>query len=129
MIVAQDNSKDLIENAFTMSTADSSHVAVNRMGGWQSLVACLTSQENDSVLFELVVKQENKIDIEQEQLVGRIKIKSLLPMDTQHISFYLMHSIYQLRVESNGNCYLHFESGMPPQAYPFIFPIRTKYKK
>lgn len=126
-IVAQDYSK-IIAKAIVKSPADSSYIAVNNRAGWQSLVSCLTSLKSDSVLLELVVKHDRTINMRQEHLVGRIKPTAMLPKTGQTISFYLISSIYQLRVEPDGRCYLRFECGTLPTGNQVIVPIRAIYK-
>ena len=119
---------EIVKQAAAKSTADSSHIAVYKKGGWQSLVSHLTPMKQDSVLFELVLKHDRTIDLKQEQLVGRIKLKKLLPLQGQTITFKLIKSVYLLRIEPNGRCYLRIDTGALPKSDPLIIPIRAMYK-
>jgi len=120
---------EIVNKAFNKSTADSSHIAVNKRAGWQSVISHLTPMNADSVLLELVVRHDRaSIDLKKEQPVGRIKSIKLLPATEQTVSFKLLRNVYRLRIESDGKCYLRLETGTLPTGDPMIIPIRAKYK-
>jgi len=124
---AQNNSKELAK-AFEKASADSSYIAVNHKGDWQFLASYLTMVKTDSVMIEMIVQHDRTIDWTQEQLVGRIKSTSMLPRESQTVSFSLTSDVYQLRVEPNGRCYLRLAFGSLPNGDPVILPVRAKYK-
>jgi len=129
---AQNNSKELAK-ASAKASADSSYIAVNTKAGWQFFSSYLTpikadSVMADSVMIEMVVQHDRTIDWSQEQLVGRIRLTSMLPKNSQTLPFNLIYDTYQLRVEPNGRCYLRLASGSLPDGDPVIIPIRAKYK-
>jgi len=128
----KDNLQDKAEmakQAFAKSIADSSHIAVNRRGGWQSLVSHLTPMKQDSVLFELVVGwPQAETDLTREQLVGRIKLLDMLPVRTQTVPFKFILSEYTLRIEPNGRCFIQLVKGTPPKSDQQVIPIRAMYK-
>jgi len=125
---AQD--KETAKRGFEKSTADSSHIAVNKKGGWQSVISHLTALKQDSVLLELVVGwPQAETDLTREQLVGRIKLRSMLPAKPQTVLFRFIRSDYALRIEPNGRCYIQLVKGTPPKSDQQVIPIRAKYRK
>lgn len=126
-IVAQNNS-GIIAKAFAKTSADSSYIAVNKRGGWQSLVSHLTQLKNDSVLVEILIKNNHAVDLKQGQLIGRIKQGSMLPKTRQKVPFNLVTTIYQLIIEPDGRCYLRLVAGTLPADNSIIVPIRAAYK-
>lgn len=126
-VSAQDSST-MVAKAFAKASADSSYIAVNKRAGWQSFVSYLTQVKTDSVLIELVVKNDHTINFKQEQLVGRIKSGSMLPKTVQIVAFNIIGAQYQLRIEPDGRCYLRFTSGTLPSDEQIIVPIRAMYK-
>jgi len=124
---AQNNSKELAK-AVEKASADSSYIAVNKKADWQFFSSYLTPVKADSVMIEMVVQHDRAIDWTLEQLVGHIKLTSMLPKVSQTVSFSLISDLYQLRVAPNGRCYLRLVSGSLPVGDPVILPIRAKYK-
>jgi len=129
----QDKAQDkgtIAKRGFEKSTADSSHIAVNKKGGWQSVISHLTPMNPDSVLLELVVGWPMaEIDFTREQLVGRIRQRNMLPAKPQLILFRFIRSEYALRIEPNGRCFIQLVKGTPPKTDQQVIPIRGKYRK
>ena len=123
---AQNNS---ITIALTKASADSSYISVNKKAGWQFFSSYLSPINSDSVMIEMILLHDRTIEWTHEQLVGRIKSTSMLPKSSQIISFNLITDQYQLRVESNGCCYLRLSKGMLPDGDPVIIPVRAVYKR
>jgi len=124
------NQAEISKRAFDKSTADSSHIAVNIKGGWQSLISHLTALKQDSVLLELVVGwPQAETDLTREQLVGRIMQRDMLPAKPQLVLFRFIRSEYALRIEPNGRCYIRLVKGTPPKSDQQVIPIRAKYKR
>jgi len=126
-IAAQDSST-FVTKVFAKVSADSSYIAVNKRAGWQSFVSYLTQVKTDSVLIELVVKNDHTINFKQEQLVGRIKSGTMLPKTGQTVAFNIIGAQYQLRIEPDGRCYLLLVAGSLPTGDPLIIPVRATYK-
>jgi hypothetical protein len=131
--MAQDKAQDKVEivnKAFDKTSKDSSYIAVNKQAGWQSVISHLTLVKTDSVLLELVVRHDRtSIDWKQEQPVGRIKQRDLLPKTEQIVLFKLIRNIYRLRIEPNGRCFIRLEAGILPKGDQVIIPVRGIYKK
>ena len=93
------------------------------------MISHLTVLKQDSVLFELVVGwPQVETDLTHEQLVGRIKLRSMLPEKAQTVAFRFMRSEYSLRIEPNGKCFIKLVKGTPPKSDQQVIPIRAKYR-
>lgn len=126
-LLAQNHIKDEV---LTRATADSSYFAINKQAGWQQY-SCHIAPINttDSVMIEMIIQHDKSIDWKLEQYIGKIKSTNLLPKSSQLLMFDLLTNIYKLRIEPNGNCYIHLFSGSLPDSDPIIIPIRFRYKQ
>jgi len=127
-IVTAQNSSIIVAKAFDKASIDSSYIAVNKRAGWKFLISHLTLIKTDSVLIEMVLKNNFTLDLKQEQLVGRIKSESMLPKTSQTSSFNVTGLQYKLRIEPDGKCYLLLTTGSLIIGDPIIIPVRAMYK-
>lgn len=118
------------ENTLVKATADSSNFIINLKSGWQQYGSAVRAINSDSILVETII-QHSKIDIDwtQEQLIGQIKLSKMRPLDTRLFSFNLISSIYKIRVEPNGKCYLWLDYGELPEGDLVILPLKIVYHK
>jgi hypothetical protein len=119
------------DNQTALAVADTSNFSRNANGGWQLYNSYIAAQTvgGDSVRVELILEHENNINWAQEQYVGKIKISSLLPGTEKTMPFSLAGSNYQLRIDTNGKCYLKLASGAAPFDSAVILPFTVIYKK
>jgi hypothetical protein len=111
------------------AAADTSNFGVNISSDWQLYNSFVGTSDPDSIELAIVIRHANNLNWNNEQCVGRVKIDSLLPSAAQTISFNLIYTIYSVRIETDGKCYLKFVSGTPPDTDPAIIPVRIKYSK
>ena len=118
------------ESVLAKATADSSSFVININEGWKQYGSSIGILPSDSIMLETIVQHANTaIDWSQEQFIGKVKSNSLRPIKDQTVTFDLLSSIYQIRIEHNGKCYLRLASGNVPDEDPVILPIRAVYKK
>ncbi|MEJ0106574.1 MAG: hypothetical protein WDO19_30290 [Bacteroidota bacterium] len=113
--------------AFT--AADSSGFSVNSHGGWQLFNSYVAAYKTDSVSLEIIIQHANNINWSMEQYVGSIKTPEFIPHAEQNISYNLVVTVYSLRIDTGGKCYLRIASGILPQQEPSVIPLKIDYKK
>jgi hypothetical protein len=116
------------DNQAALAAADTSNFSKNADGGWQLYNSYVAEQSADSVRLELVLQHDNNINWTQEQYVGKIKNSSLRPSQEKILSFSLEGINYQLRIDTNGKCYLKVVSGAAPVGNPVFIPFTLIYK-
>ncbi len=123
------NSKLIAQNnTAAFSAADSSRFSVNKDNGWQLFNSYITQFQTDSAKLELIVQHNNNISWVTEQYIGKIKLTALQPKTVQTILFSLLNDYYQLRIDTNGKCYLKFMYGTLPANNPVVMSIKLLYK-
>ena len=117
------------QHANAFAKADTVNFSVNKKDGWKLFNSCVKQIENDSVLIGLILQHDRSIDWEQEQQIGRIKSKSFIPKSEQTLRYQIMGSICQLRIDTNGKCYLSLLPGaLPDEMNPLIIPVKVVFK-
>ena len=116
------------DNAFESGSADTTQIAVNKLGGWQFVSPYLTPVGQDSVMIEMILQHDRTIDWQQKQLVGRITRRDLLPVSEQEVVFSLLISQFRIYIEPDGLCYLQLVSGVLPDEDPQAIPVRAVYR-
>lgn len=115
-------------NSAAFAAADSSRFSINKDNGWQLFNSYITQFQTDSARLELIVQHNNNISWVTEQYVGKIKFTALQPKTIQTILFSLLNNYYQLRIDTNGKCYLKFMYGTVPANNPVVMPMKVLYK-
>ena len=106
----------------------------NITGGWSKLSCYLNQDSEDTVEFELILKQTNLLNWTTEQFIGTITDTSFLPTTNQELTYNLLiGDRWSLLVTISGQCYLTRQSGLPLkpsslQGSPYVLPIRVRYK-
>ena len=115
--------------SFNRSIVDTSSFTPNQQSGWSTISSYLNLDTPDSLQFELIVKHNNNIDWNTEQLIGQIT-NDFKPANSQQVSYHLLsNSIWNIRIEQNGQCFLKLTQGIAPADDPAIVPITVRYKK
>ena len=130
VIIVSVNVKSFSQNnAAAIAAADSTGFSTGNTNGWQLFNSYVAPYKTDSAQLEIIIQHANNINWSQEQFVGKIKISSLVPHNTQTVSYNLMNTVYTLRIKDDGKCYLKFVSGSLPITDPAIIPVKVYYKK
>ena len=116
-------------HALALAAADTSNFSKNSDGGWLLYNSFVAARGTDSVRLELILQHDNNISWAQEQYVGKIKVNNLRPNSVKTISFSLVGITYQLRIDTNGKCYLKVIAGTAPVGSPVVIPLSLLYKK
>ncbi|MTK53886.1 hypothetical protein [Paludibacter sp.] len=114
---------------FENGSADTTHIAVNKRGGWLFVSPYLTPISTDSVRIEMILQHDRTIDWKQKQLVGHITRRELLPVNGQAVDFSLVISQFRIYIEPDGRCYLQQISGKLPDDDPLAIPVRAVYAR
>jgi hypothetical protein len=112
-----------------LAAADTSRFSPNRQGGWQLFNSYVATYGQDSATLELILQHANAIVLTQEWLVGKITYAALIPGKEQIVPFNLMNTIYWLRIDTAGFCYLRLATGAAPTDDPFILPVKVFYHR
>jgi len=117
------------QHSNALAKADTINFSVNKKDGWKLFNSCVKLIKNDSVMIGLILQHDRSIDWEQEQQIGRIKSKSFIPKLEKTLSFQLLANFCQLRIDTNGKCYLSLKPGaLPDEMDPLIIPVRVVFK-
>lgn len=119
-------------DAAALAAADTTHFSVNKGGGWDLYNSYVAPYSSDSVRLELILKHPNDAlfslgILTGQQFVGTIKYATLLPQSSQTVSFQLLSSTYQLRIDPDGSCYLSFVNGSQPTKSMVVIPLKVVY--
>jgi hypothetical protein len=110
------------------AAADTTNFSPNRQAGWQLFNSYAAITNSDSANLQVIILHANNIDWKAEQMIGRVRTQSLQPATQQILGFNLLYDVYQLRIDSAGNCYLKFVSGDGPSSDPMIIPLQVFYQ-
>lgn len=117
------------DNAAAIAAADTTNFSVYNEGGWQLYNSYVAALGADSVQLEIIVQHNNNVNWNDEHLVGKIKPEAFLPSATRSVLFDLVTVVYQIRIDTEGRCYISVASGLPPDQDPFIIPVKVRFKK
>jgi hypothetical protein len=116
-------------NDAALAAADTSAFSVNNQGGWQLYNSYIASASTDSIQLEIIVQHTNNFNWSNSTYVGKIKSASFYPQNERVVSFNLISTIYELKVDKNGKCYLRLVSGGSPTINAMVIPVKILYKK
>src|SRR4051812_15161655 len=68
---------------FPFPTGDTVSFRPNRTGGWGPYTVYLNQDTQDSVEFELILKQYNRVKWKNKQFIGTITNTAYIPKNTQ----------------------------------------------
>jgi len=112
-----------------LAAADTTRFLPNSDSGWQLYNSYVANYKTDSATVELIVQHKNNISLLQEQLLGKITYIGLVPAKEQYLAFNVMNTIYWLRIDTRGQCYLKLAAGTPPYEDPFVLPLKVFYQR
>jgi hypothetical protein len=127
LLTAAANESFAQDHSAAMDKADTVNFSANKSDGWQLFNSYVSTYKTDSAQLELIVQHMNNINWSVDQYIGKIKQSSLRPQTARVLSFKLLSSVYRLKIETNGKCYLSFVSGGLPPGNPIIIPLRVYY--
>jgi hypothetical protein len=116
-------------DSLAFAAADTTNFSVNTSGGWRLFNSFLAEYDTDSVQAEIILQHDNTINLNQEQLIGRIKTVGFQPQIEQNLSFTLLTDLYSMRIDREGSCYLRFISGDLPDGSVIVVPIKVLYRR
>jgi hypothetical protein len=111
------------------SRADSSFFSVNAAGDWSLYQAYAKPSDGGSVSLEMILRHSNSVDWKQDQYVGMLRKKSLIPKQEREIPFNRGLDAYHLRIDRQGRCFVKLVNGQLPAADPVIIPFKVNYQK
>jgi hypothetical protein len=80
-------------------------------------------------VLELIIEHDNNIAWKKEQYVGRIKYSPLQPSVGKTIPFHLLSDAYQIRIDSEGRCFITSLGTSLPTGDPLVLMLQVFYKK
>lgn len=110
-----------------LANADSSRFSPNKKDGWQLYNSYVARYLADSAQLEVIIQKSSIVNWKVEQFIGRIKYLGLVPRQAQILRFNLINDVYQIRIESDGKCFLSFKAGSEPPSTAVI-PVKVFYK-
>lgn len=116
-------------NEAAMAAADTTHFSKNTSGGWLLYNSYVAAEGADSIRLELILQYNDSLNWDAEHFIGKIKTAGFFPQQERMVSFFLFPCWYKVRIETNGNCYLQWQSGEAPVNYPVIIPFAVLYKQ
>jgi hypothetical protein len=116
-------------DSMALASADTTNFSTNKAGGWSVYAANLNLISTDSVEVELILKHSNTLIWTHEQFVGKIKTESYRPQNGQSIPCRLIDRVYQVRIDSYGDCYVKLAQGSPPIEGGVVLPLLFSYRK
>lgn len=116
-------------DSIALSNADTSQFSPNQPGNWRIYNAFFLGLGADSIQMELILRQDQTLDWNAEQYVGRIKDQNYIPSSEQLLSYVLVNSAYSVRIDSAGKCFLKQVSGTPPGDVVVVIPVRVNFHK
>ncbi len=100
----------------------------NTSDGFTVASSYLHQDTPDSVEFELILYHNSNLDWASEQWIGTID-GSYIPVNEQQVIYYLLpNDSWNLRIATDGKCYLSLTRGVVPPGNPVILPVKIKYK-
>jgi hypothetical protein len=111
-----------------VSITDTTQFQPNSKAGWGIMLGFVKGDGADSAKLELVLYNEELVNLKENQLVGRISSKQLLPARTRVCQANMGQHQFELMVEKNGSVWLRLIDGPDLQAGKKILPITVLYK-
>ena len=118
-----------INNEAALAAADTSGFSINNQGGWQLYNSYVAAAAADSIQLEIILQHDNNLNWSNSIYIGRIKGSSFYPQNDRLVSFNLINTMYELKVDKNGKCYLRLVSGNLSGINTVVIPIQLFYKK
>lgn len=123
------NAQNAQPNPAALAMADTSAFSVNKAGNWLLYNSFIEAKGSDSVRLELILSHENPVNWSEEVYVGKIRQQSFYPLSTQVMTYQLLFSHWELRIDKQGRCYLKKLDGILPEDAYFTIPLTITYKK
>ena len=110
--------------------SDTTSFEPNRAEGWWTLSVYLNQETPDSVDFELILEQRNKIQWTDEQFIGTITNANFIPKTSQQLTYKLLHNnLWEMKIDTTGNCFFNLTNGYaPPGDSVFVVPVKVRYR-
>jgi hypothetical protein len=128
-VIGYNKPQAVLSRGIDEAMGDTTSFTPNQQQGWAISSSYLNQDTPDSIEFELLVRHDNNIAWDQEQIIGAITNSIFKPVNNQIITYQLLsNNLWNVKIEPSGQCYLKLIQGSAPPDNPAIFPIRIRYK-
>lgn len=112
-----------------LASADTSYFSVNKKEGWQLYNSYASNVVADSTQLEVILQHDAGINWQNSNYIGKLKGTAFKPQTTRLAQFTWITTVFEVQINTDGNCYMRLVSGPLPQGNPVVIPVRMVYKK
>lgn len=108
---------------------DTTGFQASKSDEWETVLLYFDQFVEDSVQFELVVRQKKSKKRTEESFIGTITDPRYRPKSKVVYEYFLLRdNTWSIRVETNGDCYIKQQTGKFLKEKPFVFPFKMRFK-